>query len=64
MPTTAPTTLDFLATWTDTYGATYQQEIKLTPDAAWPNQLADELSAHLAWVCEHHTIATYMISSL
>lgn len=57
-------TLNFQADWTDTYGATYQQRIELTPDANWPNQLADELSAHLAWVCEHHTIASYTITSL
>jgi hypothetical protein len=64
MLNTTPTTLDFLAVWTDIYGSTYQQTIKLTPDNAWPNQLGDELAAHLAWVCEHHAIASYSITSL
>lgn len=64
MPTTTPTTLDFRATWTDTYGAIYTQDIKLTPDPTWWNQLADELGAHLSWVCEHHAIATYTIKAV
>lgn len=64
MPTT--TTLDFQATWTDIYGSTYDQKIQLHPTlpGAWPNQIADQLSAHLAWVCEHHAIASYSITSI
>ena len=59
MTNPTPATFDFLATWTDTDGNTYQQTIKLADDAFW-----SELSDHLAWVVQHHAIASYSLTAI
>ncbi len=60
MPTDSrPATLDFLATWTDTYGNKYEQKMHLAP-----GDTSADLSAHFAWVNEHHAIAEYSVKAI